>query len=662
MILALFVTGWLLGGHALSTWLWRRGGAAPGPMERATSSMLLATALWIATAWLLSPPALLARGPLLAASAIVGMAGVAVTRKLAAHQQPQIPGRWTATDTAVLGLACLPIALWLGYVLWRGWYLPVCHHDALSYHMPKAVFIARAGGYRWFEAADFRISSYPSNYEMLAATVLAVDRSDRATSALSTLHYVFLLLGSGALAERWWGRGLHVLAAVLLVAGAPVVLLHSGTHKNDLLVAGMFVAAFVWAGRWASERRPPALLLTIVATAIAVGTKPQGFYLIAALGAVLSVVCLDWWRKDWRPSPRHVLATGALTLGSLILLGGCAYLVKLRHTGTLFGLPADDTANHSMSFGWGDLTNLLEVPALLMLAPFSSKATEVPVPWRHASWFWPRYELYFSHFGASFTVLVLALPVAAFLAHRAAPSSARRERVVASAIALLALALLLPMRMRPVGFFAYFPRFMIFVLPIIACWTAAPAASQLLRVHRSGWLRAGGVSIVLASAAVFVVHALDYGEHDTFSSFAYARKAAQHDRYRVLSAGRDRAGSFVDRVAGRDDVVAVHDGMNTWVYPAFGRDLTRPVVFVRTDGGHVVVPPEARWVMVDRSWNRVWGHPDLKDMGGVGRYLGRGPLSTEDTIVIRALSSDPAFELVYLNQGSNQAVFRRRDR
>ena len=284
------------------------------------------------------------------------------------------------------------------------------------------------------------------------------------------------------------------------------------------------------------------------------------------------------------------------------------------------------------------------------------------MPWRSASWFWPRYELYFSHFGAPFTVLALALPVAAFLAHRAGPSPTRRERIVASAIAVAALALLLPMRMRPVGFFAYFPRFMIFVLPVVACWTAVPAAARLLRRGTSVWLRSCGTSLVLSCAAVFCVHARDYGENDTFSSFAYAKKAAQHDRYRVLSAGRDRAGSFVDRVAGPDDVVAVHDGMNTWVYPAFGRDLTRPVVFVRTDGGRVAVPPEAKWVMVDRSWNRVWGHPDLTDMGAVRRYLGRGPLSAEDTLVVRTLSADPAFELVYLNQGSNQAVFRRRDR
>src|SRR5258708_26337556 len=75
----------LLAGHAASEWLWRRdvrlGGAGAQPLERATSSAILALVFWIATNWMLSALGAVAPGALLASAAVAATTGAITLRR-----------------------------------------------------------------------------------------------------------------------------------------------------------------------------------------------------------------------------------------------------------------------------------------------------------------------------------------------------------------------------------------------------------------------------------------------------------------------------------------------------------------------------------------------------------------------------------------------------
>ena len=71
------------------------------------------------------------------------------------------------------------------------------------------------------------------------------------------------------------------------------------------------------------------------------------------------------------------------------------------------------------------------------------------------------------------------------------------------------------------------------------------------------------------------------------------------------------------------------------------------------------VPPTAQWVIIDRSWNAIWGNPNLTDMGKFWKYNGRGRASDQDLQLYRHLLQDSRFRLVYRNERINQAVFWR---
>jgi hypothetical protein len=87
--------------------------------------------------------------------------------------------------------------------------------------------------------------------------------------------------------------------------------------------------------------------------------------------------------------------------------------------------------------------------------------------------------------------------------------------------------------------------------------------------------------------------------------------------------------------------------------------LTRTILFLPPAAQRSHIPPEADWVIVDRSWNAIWGHPGLTDMGKFWTYFNRGKPAPEDVRLLELLRRDPAFELVYHAPRTNQAVFRR---
>jgi hypothetical protein len=557
------------------------------------------------------------------------------------------------TSNWVAIAALTPLALWLAFILWRGFVLPPLSHDALAYHLPKAVMILRAKGYQFFDVPDPRIASSPANYELLLSSILALDGSDRVTEWLSTLAFVYLLLLSAAQAERWWGRGLHVVASMLLVAGLPIALLQSGADKNDLLASAFYLAAFLWAARWHTSPSRVSAAHVVIALALGAGTKVQGAFPCAVVAAMAGASGLRRLRAGTRPSLRDLSIVVGIAAAAFVLLGGTVYVGNLKHFGSPFGSPA----MAQQQVGYGDYGNLWAFPYLLLTVPFSSNPQAVWVPWRHEYWFWPRYEIYFSHYGAPLTLLVVALPIAVWRYRKRSSENERAERAFASIAVLATFALLLPTKIRPLGFFAGFPRYLLFAVPVAVNWTLVPLLRELF-ASPAATRKAAAYALLAGCDAILLVHGVVYAQSDTFAPLSYALEMAEHPGSRHVHFAT-RASNMVDEIAAPNDAIAVDASFDTWLMPLYGAHLTRPVVFVPPGPGPVSIPPEVKWVVVDRSWNAIWGHPDFMDMGQFMRYLGRGRPSEEDLRVVRALSRDPRFKLLGYRRGDNQALFER---
>src|SRR6185295_1660294 len=120
--------------------------------------------------------------------------------------------------------------------------------------------------------------------------------------------------------ERWWGRGMHALTSLMLVAAVPITLLHSGAHKNDLLTGALFLGAFLWGGRWAARGEWAAALLTIGCLGMAVGVKPHALLALLATGTIVAAVALR--RRSLTNHPRPLLAFVVAGAAALVLFGG----------------------------------------------------------------------------------------------------------------------------------------------------------------------------------------------------------------------------------------------------------------------------------------------------------------------------------------------------
>ena len=171
----------------------------------------------------------------------------------------------------------LPVSLWLLFVAWRSLLLPVGNSDALSYHLPRAVRFLVDGGYRSApEINNRRLVTFPANYELLLASVLATNGSDNGTVLYALVPYVGFALVAASLARRWWGGVYGPLATFACTAATPLALLHAGAHKNDLLFA--FFAAFAvrYLVTWALGGAILDAIFGISGLALTIGTKPHG--------------------------------------------------------------------------------------------------------------------------------------------------------------------------------------------------------------------------------------------------------------------------------------------------------------------------------------------------------------------------------------------------
>jgi hypothetical protein len=616
-------------------------------LDTASAAIVLALGVWVATSWVLALAGALTAGSLAAASAIETVGAVVLlVRARPLLRDLGAPLRELLSLGSLAALAALlPVVLWIVFAGWRGTVLPPYNHDALAYHLPKAVLLLKAKGFHVFDVPEARIATWPWNYELLLADLMLLRGDDHATALLSVFVYVGFVVIAARTAAAWWGGGLHVAIVAVLVASAPIAVLHTGLHKNDLLTSFLVVAACSWGGRWLATGCVSSAVLSIVALLLAVGTKLNGFFAVAAvapllvLGAVRHRAAAGW--------PR-MLGVGAGAVAASFVLGSVSYAVNLVRIHRL-ALPPQ-TGNPG---AYGDWSNVWQFTEMVIASPFRGHTDYVWNPFAGAAWIWLRNDIWMSDFGAVFSVLAVLL-VPCVLRYRRAPGG---ERSAASLAALAAYLLTLPIHGLPRGIFNEFVRYEIFVLPFVAAWTVSPILLELERTlgKRRDYID-GALS--LGAAAWACVSFYDFGLHDKYAPLEYLQFTLAHPGYRA-PAIESRAEVVFDRKVGPTEVCALDVAFDTWVYPAYGAHWTRDVRFLPKVKGPVPIDDDVRWVIVDRSWNIEFGHPEFVDMGKWS-YMNGGAPTGADLKVFRQLSSDPRFELVYDDRKANQAIFERK--
>ncbi|HEX2120964.1 MAG TPA: hypothetical protein VHL59_04910 [Thermoanaerobaculia bacterium] len=631
----------LLFGWGCSERMWRRGDAdAPGPLERACAAVTIALATWLAVDWLLALTHTLTRPMLLARTGVALLAALLLL--IRAPLRPRIP---------VAALFCIvPTALWSAFMLWRGAILPPLTHDALSNHLPRAVLYSRLDGFADLSRLSPAFRDIPVNYEILLADILTLLGHDRYTEWLNTLLYVAFVVVAGALAQRWWRSAPAAILVMTLVAGVPVLLLHAGADKNDLLTATFMAAALVWGGRYWRTGDYRALLLLGASVLAAFGTKPQG----GIIGAALLPFVLLRAVRDLRAGRLRVRAlAGAAVFGvaGFILLGGYTYVdhrLPREQTGSS---PLPGKAKTTI-VRYGEWENLWQAPYVLLMAPFEVSPFSLDVPWEPRPWFWKRYEIYFSHLGIPFSLCVFAAP---FAVGAWREREGRGERIVTAGATLATVVAMLPVVFSPHGMYTIsLPRYVLFAVAPAMAWSAGAACHALSkRSAKSVWYLAAGAAVIFAS------YAIDFAVNDSFAPLGHVLRARETPGTRYIPFDPDRATSVVDLLAGPHDVIAVDAVWATWIHPLFGKDLTRPVYFIRRENGPLSIPATADWVVVERAFNVVWRDPRMRSLADARTYFLRNVPSADETRVADALRRDPRFRLVWEEPRRNQAVFRR---
>lgn len=624
-------------GFEVTLVLWPAGRErTPGPVERMTMAATIAAVLWIGSAWVLALTKQLTFAALAGRAVVVTLVALMLIVR-----RNRIDLLRSSRVAPVALIAALPILLWIVFVMWRGAIVPPLSHDALSYHLPRAVLFERAHGFRYLVELDPRQRNIPANYELMLTEMLVVQDSDKFTEWPSAVFYILFVAACGAVAERWWGRGRHVGVVMMFISGLPVLLLHSGAHKNDLMTAFFMVAAVVLFGRWLSEGEPAALLLLMAAMAAAVGTKPQA----AGLAFFMTPFVLHRLVRELRGkmSWRWLPGIAFFAISAFLLLGGFVFVSNVLHERALVGR----MENHGLIM-YGDWANLWQAPYVLLAAPFAPKANALRVPWEEMPWFWQRYEIYFSHLGIPFSICAVLAPVAVFLLRRRERPCERGAVTIACVATFV---LMLPVIFKPHGMYAIsLPRYALFIVPVVFGWTIAPLAMNSRRA---------AIALTVAGVACFCFYAVDNAVNDAFAPLDYVLWAREHPGTREIPFENGRAASVVDRLAGPHDKIAFDAGYASWIYPAFGARLTRPVYFIPSGTGPVAIPDDAKWVVIDRAWGIFWGAGEELDLSDARRFLMRGQPTPDELRVRRQLLRDQRFHIAYLQRGTNQVVFER---
>jgi len=529
----------------------------PGRLERVllwiamVPGLITLVALLLGFAGLLTPTAmLLAHGAIAIASGVVAWRRGNLALRLPSPKQEagralRSPWLWPL----LLGGAA--VIAWQVYV---GLRIPPFGWDALSYHLPPAVW--------WLQAeriysvpTQFTFGyAYPQGWSLLLLWQLAFTATDHLVNVTALPFVLFGTLAAYGLAremgigKRWapWAGAFWALT--------PLVLEQLTVPYNDVAVGALTLGVFYFILRfWRSGGRSTGPLWVVgLLVGLILGTKPNGF-LVLAFACVLMLFPRV---QNWRSYISAVVGRGLCAGIPALALAGFWYIRNLvLYHNPLF--PAKvSLLGHVIFPGPRTIKNLINMtPTQTKLQNLGLSLNEHLLRYTFDS---PTGGL-----GPVFTCLGGAALVA-MVVHAV---TTRRWRLLAVTLAGGAIFLLQPF---------WYLRYSLF-LPALAGVAFAYVLQRLARRRWRPWLQAAAVALLLYPLALVPF------QPQTSAETLWQVDTAIAEGRRLSSAefGLARDYAFVDSMPNLDhpaNRIAYTEGR--FVYPLFGRNRDRVVYYV----------------------------------------------------------------------------------
>jgi predicted membrane channel-forming protein YqfA (hemolysin III family) len=210
----------------------------------------------------------------------------------------------------------------------------IFNFDSLWYHMPFAVEMAQSHSVTGLHYTETVFTNwfYPQNSEILHAAGILLTERDTLSLFLNFGWLAVVFLAAWCIG-RPYGRGhLSVIAVALLLECHTLVVREPGAAKNDLVAAGLLLAAIaILINAWATSRQGEqrslpvgwALAAAGLAVGLAVGTKSTTLAIVVAITVAVLVLApagRRWAAAGWWFLPA-IAGGGFWYLRNLIVAG-----------------------------------------------------------------------------------------------------------------------------------------------------------------------------------------------------------------------------------------------------------------------------------------------------------------------------------------------------
>jgi hypothetical protein len=232
------------------------------------------------------------------------------------------------------------LALFVGLIYLFGAYLVLSvapnNYDSMTSHMTRIGYWLQHGNFMPWDTWDYTQQVYPINAQiqmMWSIIFLRWDKLAGFSQWLSAISSMFAIYGVARLFD--WGRPQAVFAG-LVWALLPEVLLESTTVQNHLVVAALFICAFYFLYFGVRQANRPALILSGLSLALALGTHQLVFMTLPGIILVLIGVVFKYKRDSFGP----LLTWGISCVVAFILVGSYIYVQNIFLFGNPFTPPS----------------------------------------------------------------------------------------------------------------------------------------------------------------------------------------------------------------------------------------------------------------------------------------------------------------------------------
>jgi hypothetical protein len=223
----------------------------------------------------------------------------------------------------------LAFAVLFGAVVLGGLLYFPPNYDALSYRVPRVLHWLAEGRWHWIESEHVRLNTRATGVEWMMAPLLLFLRSERWVWLFNAAMLAMLpgLIYSAYVAAG--GRRRVAWHLMWLLPSGYVFVVQAGGDSNDLPGAFFALVAVALALHARRSQQAGDLLLSMIAIALAVGSKVSN-----------APLALVWLVAAW-PSWKLALRRWQLTTGAAIVAAVCSFLpnaiLNVRHCGEWSG-------------------------------------------------------------------------------------------------------------------------------------------------------------------------------------------------------------------------------------------------------------------------------------------------------------------------------------